>query len=217
MDTINSWDYCIPCESLTDPIFDKNNNASSYSPDDTYLDERYPFRHSIPVDFICPYCRNKSNTEFAHIIKKRGKLLDQTHRVTHNRHYTNTITTNTYEIFFIRQCDHCFKKREQQKKGVFKICIFLMLIHLAILIFFIANNTPNLFGLIGTVEKILNKLRVEELFFVAVTGGITYLICSSRLKRKQRLEIDVEEAFKLDAVATKKEVNKKYNGDEDFL
>ena len=59
MNTINSWDY----ESLIDPIFDKKNNASSYSPDDTYLDLRYPFRHSIPIDFICPYCRNKSNTD----------------------------------------------------------------------------------------------------------------------------------------------------------
>lgn len=217
MNTVNSWDDDILLESIIDPIFDKNINASSYSPEDTYLDRKYPFRHLIPIDFICPYCGKKSNAELAHIIKKRGKLIGQSRREIHNRHYTNTITTNTYETFFIRQCDHCFQKRKRQKVGVFKICFFVMMIHLAILIFIIANNTPNLFGFIDTAEKILNKLAEEELIFVVVTGGITYLICSSHLKRKQRLEIDVEEAFKYGAVATKKEVNNKYHGDEDFL
>lgn len=217
MNNINSWDDGILLESIIDPIVDKHNNASSYSPEDTFLDRRYHFRHSIPIEFICPYCGNKSKTELAHIIKKRGKLIDQTRRVTHNRHYTNTITTNTYETYYLRQCDHCYKKRKRQKEGILKMCILVMMIHFAILIFILANNTPNLFGFIDTVERINNKLTGDKLFFVAATGVITYLICSSRLKKKQRLDISVEEAFEFGAVATIKEVNQKYHGDEDFL
>ena len=213
-------DLLYTLEAVQDTTLETRRSESSYKPKDVSLDYEYRFRHYIPFDFVCPYCGKTSSVDTEHIIRKRGRLLNTSHSLKQRRKTTYIETTRTYETFFIRQCDDCYKKRKRQKKGLIYFCLIIVCGYILFYLYSEIINTPNFFGLIDTLERAFEKMFKQDLdwmMYAGLIGLFSYIIGNIFLKRIQRKVISIDKAFSCNAVATIKEIKEKYKNEEDNL
>lgn len=176
--------------------------------------------YKLQGEYKCPYCGQVLPIGRGYIIKKRGQLLSQNRRLTQRGKNTYITTERTYEQFYVRMCESCHQKRRRQKYRLIQLSFLTFVIHLTILIIQEIIRIPNLFGLWELAKSICNHIRnmfPDCLGWPIATSIITYLFGLYILRKIQRKTFSKKEAYQLNAIATKEEIYKKYQGDEDNL